>query len=111
MLAATRFELQPTAVVGQLTLNDEARLVLDPIPDLVLPARVSFISPQSQFTPKNVETEQQREELVFRVKLAVPRDLLERYEAQIKSGVRGIGFVRTAPDAAWPDDLQVKLPE
>lgn len=101
----------PAPVVGQLTLNDEARLVLDPIPDLVLPARVSFISPQSQFTPKNVETEQQREELVFRVKLAVPRDLLERYEAQIKSGVRGIGFVRTAPDAAWPDDLQVKLPE
>ncbi|MAQ36692.1 MAG: efflux transporter periplasmic adaptor subunit [Thioclava sp.] len=100
----------PAKVVGTLTVGDEARLILDPIPDYVIPARITFISPQSQFTPKSVETQEQREELVFRVKLSVPRALLEKFEKQIKSGVRGIGYVRTRPDTPWPANLTVKLP-
>ncbi|WP_245510651.1 HlyD family secretion protein [Antarcticimicrobium sediminis] len=101
----------PATVVGRLAVGDEARLILDPIPDIVAPARITFISPGAQFTPKSVETAEQREELVFRVKLTVPRALLEKYEAQIKTGVRGIGFVRTTPDAEWPAHLQVKIPD
>ncbi len=101
----------PAPVVGTLAVGDEARLILDPIPDYVLPATITFISPQSQFTPKNVETREQREELVFRVKLSVPRALLARYESRIKSGVRGIGFVRARPEADWPEHLTVTLPE
>ncbi|MDO6459229.1 efflux RND transporter periplasmic adaptor subunit [Granulosicoccaceae sp. 1_MG-2023] len=101
----------PASVAGTLTINDEARLILDPIPDYVVPARVTFISPQSQFTPKNVETQTQREDLVFRVKLSVPRDLLQKFEEKIKTGVRGVGFVRTSADAEWPEQLRVNLPE
>jgi HlyD family secretion protein len=97
--------------VGTLALGDEARLILDPAPDYVIPARITFVSPQSQFTPKSVETQEQREELVFRVKLSVPRELLAKFEDQIKTGVRGIGFVRATPDTPWPDDLAVRLPE
>jgi len=100
----------PANVVGQLVMNDEARLILDPISDYVVPARVTFISPESQFTPKAVETKAEREDLVFRVKLTVPRELLERFEDQIKTGVRGQGYVRTAPDIDWPENLQVNLP-
>ena len=29
----------------------------------------------------------------------------------MKTGVRGLGFVRTKPDVEWPADLQVKLPK
>nr|WP_242532120.1 efflux RND transporter periplasmic adaptor subunit [Salipiger thiooxidans] len=101
----------PAPVVGLLSANDEARMVLDPISDYVVPARVSFISPQAQFTPKSVETEEEREELVFRVKLTVPRDLLVQFEDMVKSGVRGIGFVRSDPGAEWPADLAVNVPE
>ncbi|NVK60018.1 MAG: HlyD family efflux transporter periplasmic adaptor subunit [Rhodobacteraceae bacterium] len=101
----------PAPVVGLLSTNDEARMVLDPISDYVVPARVSFISPQAQFTPKSVETEKEREELVFRVKLTVPRDLLAQFENMVKSGVRGIGFVRSDPGAEWPADLAVNVPE
>jgi HlyD family secretion protein len=101
----------PAPVVGLLSTNDEARMVLDPISDYVVPARVSFISPQAQFTPKSVETEEEREELVFRVKLTVPRDLLVQFEDMVKSGVRGIGFVRSDPGAEWPADLAVNVPE
>lgn len=100
----------PAPVVGPLALNDEARIILDPVPQYVVPARVTFIAPESQFTPKSVETQQEREELVFRVKLTIPRELLERFENQVKVGVRGLGFVRTAPEAEWPADLQVNLP-
>lgn len=101
----------PAAVVGTLALNDEARLVLDPVPQYVVPARVSFVAPQAQFTPKSVETSTERADLVFRVKLAIPRDLLVRFADSVKVGVRGIGFVRATPDTPWPADLAVKLPE
>ncbi|MGE4326029.1 MAG: HlyD family secretion protein [Pseudodonghicola sp.] len=98
-------------VVGPLAVNDEARLILDPVPEYVIPARVTFIAPESQFTPKAVETQEEREELVFRVKLTIPRELLEKFEDQVKVGVRGLGFVRTDPEAPWPADLQIKLPK
>lgn len=101
----------PASVAGILAAGDEARMILDPIPQFVVPATVSFISPQAQFTPKSVETETEREDLVFRVKLTIPRDLLAQFETQVKSGVRGIGFVRSAPGAEWPDDLTVNVPE
>ena len=98
-------------VVGPLALNDEARIILDPIPQYVIPARITFISPESQFTPKTVETQEEREQLVFRVKLSIPRDLLEKFESYVKVGIRGVGYVRTDPGADWPQDLQVKLPQ
>lgn len=101
----------PADAVGRLMLNDEARLILDPAPDYVLPARVTFISPEAQFTPRSVETEAERQELMFRVKLTIPRELLAKFENYVKSGVRGIGFVHTDPAAEWPADLAVKLPE
>lgn len=101
----------PAADVGPLVLNDEARLILDPIPQFVIPATVTFISPEAQFTPKSVETASEREDLVFRVKLRVPPELVERFEDRVKTGVRGLGFVRTLPGTDWPADLAVKLPE
>ncbi|MDP3340833.1 HlyD family secretion protein [Frigidibacter sp.] len=101
----------PADAVGRLMLNDEARLILDPVPQFVVPARVTFVSPETQFTPRSVETEAERQDLVFRVKLTIPRELLETFEDYVKSGVRGIGFVRTEPSAEWPAELSVKLPE
>ncbi|MDK3020161.1 HlyD family secretion protein [Pseudodonghicola flavimaris] len=101
----------PAPAVGPLVLNDEARIILDPVPQFVVPARITFIAPQSQFTPKSVETQEEREDLVFRVKLTIPHDLLEKFEDQVKVGVRGIGFVRTAAAAEWPDDLKVNVPQ
>lgn len=101
----------PAPVAGMLAINDEARIVLDPIPDYVIPANVTFISPEAQFTPKSVETEAERADLVFRVKLTIPRALLDRFEDHVKSGIRGLGFVRSDPGADWPADLAVKLPQ
>lgn len=100
----------PASVAAQLTLGDEARLILDPVPQYVVPASVSFVAAEAQFTPKSVETAEEREKLLFRVKLQIAPDLLQKFESQVKTGVRGRGFVRTRRDLPWPSSLETKLP-
>jgi HlyD family secretion protein len=99
----------PASVAAQLKIGDESRVVFDAAPQYVFPATVSFVSPESQFTPKSVETQSEREQLYFRVKLKAPLPLLIT-EEQVKAGVRGMGYVRVDPAAAWPAWLAVKAP-
>ena len=101
----------PAADAGRLTVGDEARIVLDPVPDYVVPATVSFVAADAQFTPKTVETKDERAKLMFRVKLKVDPQVLQAFYTRVKTGVRGMGFVRTKADVEWPADLQVKLPK
>jgi HlyD family secretion protein len=101
----------PADQAGQLALGDEARTILDPIPQYVVPAAISFVATDAQFTPKSVETAEERQKLMFRVKLQVAAKVLDKYHRFVKTGVRGLGFVRTDPKIAWPNDLVVKLPE
>ncbi|MGA0596325.1 HlyD family secretion protein [Enterovirga sp. CN4-39] len=100
----------PAAEAGPLALNDEARIILDPVPQYVVPATISFVATEAQFTPKTVETAEEREKLTFRVKLQIDPKVLADYHDRVKTGVRGMGFVRTNPDVPWPADLAVKLP-
>lgn len=92
----------PASTTGRLTVGSEARILLDALPDQPLPAKISFVAAKSQFTPKEVETRDERQKLVFRVKLkltdpsAVP---------QAKPGMPGAGYVRTAT-VDWPANLQ-----
>jgi HlyD family secretion protein len=99
----------PEAEAGQLALGDEARMILDAYPQDVVPATVSFVATDAQFTPKSVETAEERQKLIFRVKLQVDPKVLSKYHTEVKTGMRGIGFVRTGSTAAWPDNLAVKL--
>ncbi|WP_454817297.1 HlyD family secretion protein [Labrys neptuniae] len=101
----------PSRAAGRLALGDEARIILDAAPDYVVPATVSFVATDAQFTPKAVETADEREKLMFRVKLKIAPALLKQYEAQVKTGVRGVAYVRTRQTAAWPDWLVAKLPQ
>ena len=55
---------------------------------------MSFVSPEAQFTPKQVETRSERSKLMFRVKIQVPEELVASYIEHIKTGVRGVGYVR-----------------
>ena len=98
-------------VAGQLTLGDEARIILDPLPQYVFPASISFVATDAQFTPKSVETAEERQKLMFRVKLQGDPAVLDKYHRAVKTGVRGLGFVRTDPKVAWPAELVVKLPQ
>jgi HlyD family secretion protein len=101
----------PAADAGRLAVGDEARIILDPVPDYVIPAKVSFVAADAQFTPKTVETTDERAKLMFRIKLKIDADVLQQFYTRVKTGVRGLGFVRTKADVEWPADLQVKLPK
>ena len=100
----------PAAVAGRLEVGGEARIILDPVPEYVVPASVSFVAADAQFTPKTVETKDEREKLMFRVKLQLDAEVLKQYSRRVKTGIRGLGVVRTNTATAWPEDLQVKLP-
>lgn len=101
----------PAATAGKLEIGSEARIILDPVPQYVFPAFVSFVATDAQFTPKTVETKEEREKLMFRVKLKVDAQILKKYARRVKTGMRGLGFVRTGSATPWPADLQVNLPK
>jgi len=100
----------PTDTVGKVAVGSEARIVLDAIPQYPIKAFVSFISPNAQFTPKTVETAQERHNLTFRVKLQIPKDRLREFEPLVKAGVPGMGYVRLDQNLDWPAQLQWKDP-
>jgi HlyD family secretion protein len=100
----------PAADAGRLSIGDEARIILDPVPDYVVPAKVSFVAADAQFTPKTVETKDERTKLTFRIKLQVDPTVLQTFYKKVKTGIRGMGFVRTKANVDWPAELQVKLP-
>lgn len=96
----------PAEVTGKLRIGSEARLVLDAAPQYPIGATVSYISPQAQFTPKTVETAEERHNLTFRVKLQIPRERLKQYESLVKAGIPGVGYVRFDDGKQWPAELE-----
>ncbi|MDH5535209.1 MAG: efflux RND transporter periplasmic adaptor subunit [Betaproteobacteria bacterium] len=100
----------PTREAGRLQIRDEARIVLDAIPEYTFPATVTFVSPEAQFTPKEVETRTEREKLMFRVKVRIDPALLAKHSAIMKTGVPGVAYVRLGVDVSWPESLRVRLP-
>jgi HlyD family secretion protein len=98
----------PESVTGKVPLGSEARIVLDAAPDYPIRAYVSYVSPMAQFTPKTVETAEERHNLTFRVKLQIDKNKLRQYEPLVKSGLPGMGYVRWATDKPWPANLQPK---
>jgi HlyD family secretion protein len=101
----------PTNWAGRVNLGAETRIVLDAAPEFVIPAKVTFVADVAQFTPKTVETAEERQKLTFRVKAHIPADLLKKYVHEVKTGLPGMAYVQLDPTAEWPARLQVKLPE
>lgn len=101
----------PTLEAGRLAIGSEARIVLDTAPGVVIPAEVSFLSDVAQFTPRMVETAEERQGLMFRVRVRVAPELLQRHADYVKPGLPGVAYVRTDPAAEWPESLRTGLLE
>ncbi len=95
----------PTSQAGRVQLGSEVRLVMDAAPQYVIPATVSYVADVAQFTPKTVETADEREKLMFRVRARIDPQLLTRYLDYVKTGLPGMAYVRLDPDAEWPASL------
>ena len=100
----------PSEQAARLKLGSEGRVTVDYDPKRAVAGKVSFVSPEAQFTPKQVETKSEREKLMFRVKIQLPRELVSQYVQNIKTGVRGVGYVKVKDDAVWPARLQNLVP-
>ena len=101
----------PEAVAGKLALGSEVRIVLDAAPQLVIPAKVSFVASTAQFTPKTVETASERQKMMFRVKAQIAPELLQKHVQLVKTGLPGMAWLKLDANAPWPAHLAVKLPE
>jgi HlyD family secretion protein len=99
----------PTAEAGRVAIGSEVHLVLDAAPQYVIPAKATFVADVAQFTPKTVETEEERQKLMFRVKAHIEPDLLRKHIEQVKTGLPGMAYVKLDPNAPWPDNLKTKL--
>lgn len=100
----------PSDEAASLKIGTEGRITVDWEPRRAVAGYVSFVSPEAQFTPKQVETRSEREKLMFRVKIQVPKEVAARYVERIKTGVRGVGYVKLNPSTEWPGWLQNVLP-
>jgi HlyD family secretion protein len=101
----------PEADAGRVIIGAEARLILDALPDVVIPATVYFVAAEAQFTPKTVETRTERQKLAFQIRARIDPELLRKYEPYVKTGIPGVIYVRLDPEAEWPERLHVKIPE
>jgi HlyD family secretion protein len=99
----------PSEQAAAVKVGAEGRVTVDYDPRAIA-GQVSFVSPEAQFTPKQVETKSEREKLMFRVKIQLPREIIGQYIERIKTGVRGVGYVKVKDSAVWPARLQNLLP-
>jgi HlyD family secretion protein len=57
--------------LGRVKIGSKARLTTDTYPGKVYNGRVSFIASEAEFTPKQIQTQQERVKLVYRIKIEV----------------------------------------
>jgi HlyD family secretion protein len=96
----------PTEEAGKVKVGTDARIVLDAYPDHPIPAKVSFIASQAQFTPKTVETKTERDKLMFRIRVRIDQERLAKHADAVRSGLPGVTYVRWNPAVAWPASLE-----
>jgi HlyD family secretion protein len=72
-LENVRLNIYVTEVdLGRIRLGQRADVRIDSHPDRIFSGTVSFVSPEAEFTPKNVQTQEERVKLVYRVKIQIP---------------------------------------
>ena len=68
--------------LGKVKLGQKADITTDSYPDKMYEGKVIYISPEAEFTPKNIQTKDERTKLVFAVKIRANNP-----DFQLKSGM------------------------
>jgi HlyD family secretion protein len=63
--------------LGRVRIGQFVRVKTDTYPDKVYNGKISFISSESEFTPKTVQTDKERVKLVYRIKIDVPNPTMD----------------------------------
>jgi len=96
----------PTLSADKVKIGADARILLDAFPDRPIPATVSFRASRAQFTPKMVETKNDRDKLMFRIRVRVDPDLARAHADEVRSGLPGMAYVKTDEAQPWPDQFK-----
>tara|TARA_B100002003_G_scaffold4857_1_gene4555 strand:- start:7344 stop:8414 length:1071 start_codon:yes stop_codon:yes gene_type:complete len=99
----------PATQAGLLSIGGDVRIVLEAAPQIAIPAKISYVADVAQFTPKTVETESEREKLVFKIKAKIAPELLQKHIKKVKTGLPGVAWVKLKDDATWPDTVPVTV--
>ena len=86
-------------LAGQVKLGEDAKIKLDAYKNKIFDAKVSFVAENAEFTPKEVETQKEREKLVFRVKLTLDNNSTR----EAKPGMPGEGYIKLNSNKSWKD--------
>ncbi|MCA1960451.1 MAG: efflux RND transporter periplasmic adaptor subunit [Desulfomonile sp.] len=76
--------------LGRVKLGQKVEVTTDTYPDKKYMGTVTFISPRAEFTPKNVQTREERVKQVYRVKVTIPN-----LEHELKIGMPAEGYILT----------------
>lgn len=100
----------PAYQSNNIKIGEEARIKIDGT-DYVFPAYIGYVASEAQFTPKSVETLEERTKLMFKVKLQIPEEIAQQYVGFFKGGMTAMGYVKYDSSLDWSETLSVKLPE
>jgi HlyD family secretion protein len=87
----------PENQIGKLRLNLPARIYTDTFPDDPFPATVRYISSTAEFTPKEVQTPDERVKLVYAVKIYVDKNT----NHSLTPGLPADAMIRWQEDVPW----------
>lgn len=67
----------PETDLAKVKLGQNAEITVDAFKDRTYTGKIIFISPEAEFTPKNIQTPEERTKLVFAVKIEIPNPKFE----------------------------------
>jgi HlyD family secretion protein len=82
----------PATQVGQVKFGQKAEVVCDSLPEKTFPGTVVEIAEKPEFTPKNVQTRDERTKQIFWVKIEIPNPDLD-----LKPGMPGDAVIKLSP--------------
>ena len=82
--------------LGRVKVGQTAKITTDTWPGKTYEGKVSFISPEAEFTPKNVQTAKERTKLVYRIKIDIPNPQME-----LKPGMPADAVILTGVDSKF----------
>ncbi|MBN2264394.1 MAG: efflux RND transporter periplasmic adaptor subunit [Candidatus Aminicenantes bacterium] len=80
--------------LGRVRLGDPVEITIDAFPARPFAGKVTYISPEAEFTPKNVQTKEDRVKLVFGVKVGI-----DNPEGLLKPGLPADAVIRVGPES------------
>jgi HlyD family secretion protein len=85
----------PESIIGLVKLGQEVQVSVDSYPDEYFVGTIVYISPNALFTPKNIQLKEEREKMVFAVKIS-----LDNPEQKLKPGMPADARILTGAEGS-----------